>query len=117
MNIVNIIQERLHQKKNLYFEIWETFRLCSEQSKYIDSLISRTEKLNLCNKSVFLDICIELFNQFKEDINTDVFEIPVIVYSGDVDALPLIFEKINSTGTKLSQFDVFAAMWSKYEYN
>ena len=37
--------------------------------------------------------------------------IPVIVYSGDEDTLPDIFDRINSKGTPLSTYEVFAASW------
>lgn len=37
--------------------------------------------------------------------------IPVIVYSGDEDSLPDIFERINSKGTPLTQYEVYAASW------
>ena len=37
--------------------------------------------------------------------------IPVIVYSGDESTLPFIFDRINSKGTPLTQYEVFAASW------
>lgn len=37
--------------------------------------------------------------------------IPVIVYSGDESTLPYIFDRINSKGTALTQYEVFAASW------
>jgi len=37
--------------------------------------------------------------------------IPVIVYSGDQGSLPEIFDRINSKGTPLSEYEVFAASW------
>ncbi len=37
--------------------------------------------------------------------------IPVIVYSGLEDTLPLIFERINSKGTPLDQYEIYAAAW------
>jgi hypothetical protein len=38
-------------------------------------------------------------------------EIPVIVYMGPYINLPDIFEKLNSTGMKLSKYEIFAAAW------
>ncbi|MBB2481081.1 DUF262 domain-containing protein [Bacillus sp. APMAM] len=46
--------------------------------------------------------------------------IPVIVYSGDEDTLPDIFDRINSKGTPLSTYEVFAASWpinNKFKVN
>ncbi len=37
--------------------------------------------------------------------------IPVIVYSGDESTLPFIFDRINSEGVPLTQYEVFAASW------
>lgn len=39
--------------------------------------------------------------------------IPAIVIKGDVDALPIIFERINSKGTQLSKYQIYAATWRK----
>lgn len=50
------------------------------------------------------------------DITTEInnigkIKIPCIIYKGTDDHLPTIFEKLNTTGTKLSRFQVFAANW------
>lgn len=37
--------------------------------------------------------------------------IPVIVYTGDESSLPDIFDRINSKGTPLDQYEVYAAAW------
>ena len=37
--------------------------------------------------------------------------IPVIVYTGDENNLPEIFDRINSQGTPLDQYEVYAASW------
>jgi len=41
-------------------------------------------------------------------------EIPIIIYTGD--NLPEVFEHINTRGTKLNKFDVFAAQWESENY-
>lgn len=38
-------------------------------------------------------------------------KIPAIVIKGDDDALPEIFERINSKGTQLSKYQIYAATW------
>lgn len=38
-------------------------------------------------------------------------EIPVLVYSGDVNNLPEIFKRINSKGIPLDNYEVYAAAW------
>lgn len=37
--------------------------------------------------------------------------IPVIIYHGDEENLPAIFDRINSQGTPLDQYEVYAASW------
>ena len=43
-------------------------------------------------------------------------KIPAIVYTGDDSNLPLIFERINSQGTKLNKYQIFAATWSASKF-
>ena len=51
----------------------------------------------------FRDLCEGLCN----------VRIPAIVIKGDDDALPEIFERINSKGTQLSKYQIYAATWTK----
>jgi hypothetical protein len=56
-----------------------------------------------------------LISTIHEEIkNIEKIKIPCIIYEGDDANLPLIFEKLNSTGTKLSKFQIFAANWADY---
>ncbi len=43
----------------------------------------------------------------------DSIQLPVVVYSGPEDHLPEIFELLNSQGTELGKYDIFAATWVK----
>lgn len=45
--------------------------------------------------------------------NLCTVRIPAIVIKGDDDALPEIFERINSKGTQLSKYQIYAATWTK----
>lgn len=40
------------------------------------------------------------------------YEIPVVVYRGQVEDIPEIFERINSRGKKLDKYEIFASSWS-----
>ena len=62
------------------------YRICSILSKFISDITDR-------------------FNDISSRI------IPVIVYSGEESTLPYIFDRINSKGTPLTQYEVFAASW------
>jgi hypothetical protein len=43
------------------------------------------------------------------DINTS--KIPVITYTGPIENIPTIFERINNQGTQLSKYEIFASTW------
>jgi hypothetical protein len=47
--------------------------------------------------------------------NIGEIEIPCIIYKGEDENLPEIFEKLNTQGTKLTKYQIFAAHWSDYE--
>ncbi len=47
----------------------------------------------------------------REDLGN--IQVPCIIYKGPAETLPVIFEKLNSTGTTLSKFQIFAANWVK----
>ena len=59
---------------------------------------------------------IETITEFFEE-RQDLYDkiantvIPVIVYTGDEGNLPEIFDRINSKGTPLDQYEVYAAAW------
>lgn len=81
------------------------------------------EKFNLGN--IDLDNVIEKIQKIFEE-RTNLYEkistseIPVIVYSGDEKNLPVIFERINSKGTALTQYEIYAASWpieERYKIN
>ena len=62
-----------------------------------------------------LDIIAKI-NGWLDVINQDLKQIesvrvPLIVYQGDPDNVPTIFELINSQGIKLSKYEKFAAVW------
>lgn len=59
---------------------------------------------------------IEIITAFFEE-RQDLYDriastvIPVVVYNGDENNLPEIFDRINSQGTPLDQYEVYAAAW------
>lgn len=56
---------------------------------------------------------ISKFFQDKQDLYESIAatSIPVNVYSGPEETLPEIFERINSKGTPLDQYEIYAAAW------
>ena len=43
-------------------------------------------------------------------------KIPAIVMSGDEEMLPILFERINSKGTQLTKYQIYAATWNSTKY-
>ena len=56
---------------------------------------------------------IKLFFEERQDLYDRIAStiIPVIVYTGDENNLPEIFDRINSQGTPLDQYEVYAVAW------
>ena len=56
---------------------------------------------------------IKIFFEERQDLYDRIAStiIPVIVYTGDENNLPEIFDRINSQGTPLDQYEVYAAAW------
>ncbi|MBQ6262301.1 MAG: DUF262 domain-containing protein [Clostridia bacterium] len=57
---------------------------------------------------------LKAFQQTCYTIND--INIPAIVIEGDPDLLPVLFERINSKGTQLSKYQIYAASWNTDEY-
>lgn len=57
------------------------------------------------------DTLVPLKEKIEKEADILRAQIPVIIYSGDENNLPIIFERINSKGTKLSKYEIFAATW------
>jgi uncharacterized protein with ParB-like and HNH nuclease domain len=53
--------------------------------------------------------------KIKDDSNISSFSIPILIYSGPEENLPTIFERLNSRGTQLSKYQIYAAAWQHYE--
>ena len=59
-----------------------------------------------------MDIIGNIEKRIKNEIDLSILSLPVIIFRGDECDLPAVFEKINSNGTKLSRYDVYAASWN-----
>jgi len=54
----------------------------------------------------------DLWREIEHIITIDTLIIPAIVYIGDKSDLPDIFQMLNTKGTTLSKYEVFASTWS-----
>lgn len=125
-------------KENLIDEIFNVLDLSGEE-KQIKNKISENIKLTIQNTENFsklkeytiaknilgefstttedaLDKLVEVIDPFKEEYVQKFNEIsnsimPAMVYTGDEDNLPMIFDRINSKGIALTQYEIFAASW------
>ena len=61
---------------------------------------------------------LSLGSSFRKYICTSISftRVPAIVLEGDSDALPLLFERINSQGAQLSKYQIYAATWITESY-
>jgi len=62
------------------------------------------------------DILVPFNERIESDSNIKDVEIPVVIYTGPPENLPTIFERINSKGTQLNKYEVYAATWSHEKY-
>lgn len=64
-------------------------------------------------KSLISDKLREMFKTFQDTCEQiSNIKVPALVYSGDEDLLPEIFERINSQGAKLTKQQIYAATWA-----
>lgn len=81
-----------------------------------NNIINTLHKQNVINKDSYnvkelVDLLVPLKEKIQNDSDISSIHIPVIIYSGNENNLPSIFERINSKGTKLSKYEIFAASW------
>ncbi len=81
-------------------------------STHLNSLLSL--KLEIINIQDLTSKFKPFLKGIKDDSNISQFQIPVLVYTGKHSNLPAIFERLNSKGTQLSKYQIYAASWSSY---
>ena len=65
------------------------------------------------HKDEVLNLLPDMFNDFQTFcIRMSQVQVPALVYFGDTDLLPEIFERINSQGSTLTKQEIYAAAWS-----
>ena len=108
----NIIDEIVEWIKNR-----EGFEETKDFSSYIISS-HIDSKLVLSLTKTEVDDLYKLFVPILKDIKTqsDIskFNIPILIYTGQKSNLPEIFERLNSKGTQLSKYQIYAASWTPY---
>lgn len=74
--------------------------------QYCEDAISRK------GANLIEDYILEMAKIWRNDIDFRQLRIPTIIYTGEQSDLPDIFEKLNTGGTKLSRYEVFASTWN-----
>jgi hypothetical protein len=101
--IVNIIVDAIHSKSTFsgmqFYPIAKDIVIAfpTSNQNVIDQILEILDPLLISHQAIFEKIA-----------HTTI---PTIVYTGDEDTLPDIFDRINSKGTPLSTYEVYAASW------
>lgn len=97
--------------------IKQKFSFVKELGEMVDAIVNDVSALQQ-NTKCFTQL-IAMLQKLQSQFNILDMEIPLIIYQGDYDDLPSIFEKVNANGTQLSRYDIYAATWSqiKFDYN
>lgn len=121
-DIINIIRTETNTvvnftsiRKKLLNKLEEIYMLDKDISILGDLLIDELPFLQACDINVLFKIQRKFHSMFlslSEKYNIFDLEIPVIIYAGDFEKLPDIFEKMNSNGTQLNKYEIYAAKWS-----
>ena len=69
------------------------------------------EKSLLANRSLYREPLVELLDTIRIGSDISEAEIPIIIYTGASSELSKVFELLNTQGTNLSPYEVFAAQW------
>jgi uncharacterized protein with ParB-like and HNH nuclease domain len=85
-------------------------KLAQEIDKTLSLSLSKEKHIKLGDNLVHF---IENLKKQSDIFNS---KIPVIIYTGDEDNLPTIFERLNSQGTQLSKYQIYAATWANYKF-
>lgn len=72
------------------------------------------DKLEKQQIKTLIEILPEFLESIKKTSNINDKKIPIIIYHGSKANLPTIFERINSKGTQLNKYQIYAATWSVY---
>ncbi len=114
-NNTDVVTNFSNIRKLLFNKLEDTFSLNKDITLICDALIDELSFLQASNTIVLFQIQKKLHSMLlslNEKYNIYDLEIPVIIYSGDFEQLPDIFEKMNSNGTQLNKYEIYAAKWS-----
>lgn len=108
--IENIILEYFHEQKQ-----FDRIQMLTLAGKLIEKFPNNQEKFELANK--IQDAIQPFFDKCKSKYN-DVCDspVPIVVYSGPQELLSEIFNRINTKGIPLNDYEIYSATWSQKKY-
>lgn len=92
-----------------YGEIYNFSKLAAHLAEGDDELRNKIISLDAEN-SDGAKLLGRVLEAVSEVIN---YKVPISIYSGPIENVPTIFERINSQGTQLSKYQILAASWSR----
>lgn len=108
--INEMICDYIHNLKTYEdLEIYELYNILESEFPIL--------KNNSSNISIIGNALKDDFKDFKSDYNKlSSMPIPAIVYTGEENTLPEIFERINSKGVALTEYEIYAASWPRQKF-
>mgnify|MGYP000851309427 CR=1 FL=1 len=67
---------------------------------------------NIKLQDTVIDQIESMDKKIKKEVDLSSLTLPVVIFRGDKSELPTIYDKVNSTGTKLSKYEIFSAIWN-----
>lgn len=113
---VDAQKSQINQKIEEYvknLKSFDDFELFELYEKLVSEYPILQNKLSEFGK-IFKDDVKKLKDDYSSLCN---MSIPAIVYTGDENTLPEIFERINSKGVALTEYEIYAASWPSKEFS
>ncbi|MCY4537671.1 MAG: DUF262 domain-containing protein [Chloroflexi bacterium] len=65
----------------------------------------------LAKKTLYREPILELLDAIKMESDITGAEVPILIYTGASSELPTVFSLLNSQGTSLTRYEIYAAKW------
>lgn len=124
-NLINTLKNKhtlitnyLIAKSQLNNALKENFSLQKKSAQIVNDIVTSLSFLN-SDLNILPDVYVlltSIIQNLEEALDIHNLEIPVILFNGEFDDLPEIFEKMNSNGTQLSKYEIYAAKWCKMSF-
>ena len=98
----------------LFIKNWLEKNKISDKVKYTGRKLHLSVKDKI-NETLDEELIDDEFSKFLDNLEKSLvinsIEIPVVIYNGPHENLPIIFERLNKEGTKLNKYQILAATW------